>query len=613
MTLQKVTIDTNFFITLFSTNTDRFKKLNEIFKRLKIKIVLSSYVVRELRWYMERVIAPHCEIYTVNAKKLENYEKQIRPKVGKLPQTPDVSVAYVAEKEGIPLISSDLKLIQISDKLGIKTFMNSAFAIWLLDQIELTEDRIYLEKCYHDLFEEEISYSVKSQNVYDPVIRIQAIMDSALRVVRESRIAEVDIKEELVQEVFPENYDFPEYRELFEMTKGYRRDLDRYITMMESGNQHKLLTELRMISHNFMDHCSEVRLLGVPETDLVYKGALTTLAHILLLQSTVALGHHKLKEAEATVDLMLLLIFEVEEIADKLEMEVHLQRILIFFLTQQIARLKIYFTPAFYAKCSEKGREDVIDLIRTFGILSAVISNEHAEETATVKDFNEIQFTMQLGYQFITVGKPKFAWLLLEQAIYMAVNSKITGLIYAVMEVLLPLHFAYQRSKTPMEPSIQEIMKYIEENTDNVPLDPYYQRLDLKEKANPEILIKRAKSVSNLPTTLRGFLDVISAEQTKFTRIGDVILVTVIDWQTMNLIGIVDPTMSLDHSLTVGSSVQIHSGKVRLIEAPAKLKKAKGLSLMLVCKPDKLKFITRRSGIVSIIEAKEKVSEFDID
>ncbi len=610
--MQKVTIDTNFFITLFSTNTDRFKQLNEIFRRLKIKIVLSNYVVREMRWYMERVISPHCEVYTVNSKKLENYEKQIKRKVGSLPQTPDVSVAYVADKEGIPLVSSDLKLIQISDKLGIKTFMNSAFAIWLLDQVELTEDRIFLEECYKDLFEEEISYSVKSQNVYDPVIRIQAIMDSALKVVRESRITDTQEDVEEVP-VISKEHKFPEYKELFEMTMGYRKDLDLYIDMMESGSQHKLFHELEIASHKLLDHCSEVRLLGVPETDSVYKGALTTLAHILLLQSTVALSHHNLQEAEAAVDLLLLLVFEIKEIADKLEMEVHLQRILLFFLSQQISRLKIYFTPAFHAKCSEKGRGDVIELIRTFGILSAVIANQKAEETATVKDFNEVQFTMQLGYQFINVGKPKFAWLLLEQAIYMAVNSKITGLIYAVMEVLLPLHFAYQSSNTPVEPTIFDIMKYIEKNAKDVPLDPYYRRLELKERASPDVIIKRAKSVASLPTSLRGFLDVISAEHTKFTRIGDVILVTVIDWQTMNLIGIVDPTMSLDSTLTVGSSVQIHSGKVRLIEAPPKLKKAKNLNLVIICKPNNLKFITRRSGVVTLTEAKEKISQYDLD
>jgi predicted nucleic acid-binding protein len=613
----QVTIDTNFFITLFSENPDEFKEFYQILKRLKIKIVISDFIKKEMRWYMSRIIVPNCEIMEINPTKLAEYEKQIRPKVGKLPQTPDVSVAYVADVRKIPLISSDLKLIQIADKLKIKTFMNSAFAIYLINNIELTEDRILMEKYHAKLFAEEVSYSVKSQHVYDPVIRIKAIMDSALDVVRSSATSSEKVDSEIQKVVdkvdLDSDYDFPEYHDLAETTLGIRRDLDKYVTLLDTGNQKSLHHELKMQANTLIDLCSEIRLLGIPETDKIYREAITTVAHLLLLSSTAALSIHDIKSAENYVEQLTFMLFELQEVADRLEMEVHLQRIILFFLTKQLNRLRTYFSPAFWQKCHDVGREDIIILLRTFGIISAAITNHKAEPTAEVRDFSEVEFTIQLGYQFITIGNHRVGWLLLEQAVYMSVNSNITGLLFAVFEVLLPLHFANQNLNPPLSPSIEELLDFVAKKKKEIPLDNYYDRLSLKEVADPDILINRAKNVDALPSSLQGFLDVVSAEETTFTRIGRVTLVRVIDWQTMNMIGIVDPSLTLEDTLTVGASVQVLSGKVRLIPAPAKLKEQKGINLVIICREDDLQFVIRRSGVVSVLQASAKVNEYDLD
>lgn len=613
--VQRVTVDTNFFITLFSENPDEFKNFYQVLKRLNYKIVLSNYVKKEMRWYMSRTIVPLCEVIDVDPIRLERYEKEIRPKVGKLPQTPDVSVAYVAEKEGIPIVSSDLKLIQISEKLGLTNYMNSAFAIYLLNRADLTEDKLLLEKYYEQLFNEEVRYSVKSQHVYDPVIRIKAIMDSALKVVKSSeQSSETGQKviEKAMAEV-TEEYDFPEYKDLAETTLGIRRDIDKYVTLMDSGNQQKLYGELKNAANSIIDLCSEIRLLGIPETDPIYREAITTVAHILLLASTAALANHDIDSAEHAVEQLTFMLFELQDVAERLEMEVHLQRILLFFLTDQLGRLRTYFSPAFWQKCMDKGREDIINLLRTFGIISAALKNEKAEQAAIVKDFAEIEFTIQLGYQFITIGNFRTAWLLLEQAVYMSVNSNMTGLLFAVFEVMLPLHFANIHLKPPLSPNIKDLLDYVKNQKAGIPLDTYYDRLKLKDEADPDILVKRSKGISKLPNSLQGFLDVISAESTTFRRIGKCILVRVIDWQTMNMIGIVDPTMTLEKTLSVGAGVQIRSGKVRVIEAPEKLQEQKDINLVIICKPEDLEFVVRRSGVVSVARSSEKINEYDLD
>lgn len=609
--MTRYVVDTNFFITLYSSEPQKFLEFHEFLKRQKIKLVLSNYIVREMRWYMSRIIVPHCDVIDVDPVLLSKYEKKTARKVGRLPQTPDMSVAYVADQEKLPIVTSDLKLIQVVNKLGITNYMNSAFAIHLMGLSDLTEDVKLLTEYRDVLFADEISYSVKSQNVYDPVIRIKAIMDSALKVVREEQQKVVQKEKKKDSTLHPDAYNYPEYKDLAKTTQEIRKDLDIYLQEMETGNLNRLKEQLIATGHKLMDQSSEVRLLDVPETDPVYKEAIITFAHILLLNSTVAIAEQDLHAAEAAVDQLTIILFEIQEVADRLEIEVHLQRIIIYFLTQQYNRLKIYFTPSFITKCKQKNRGEIITLLRTFGILSAVLTNHQAERNAGVKDFSEIEFAIQLGFQFVAINKPKLAWLLLEQAVYFSINSNMTGLLYAVFEVLLPVHFANQELEPPLSPTIYEIMDEVEKG--GVSVTNYRKRLELEKVANPEILIKRSKGVQALPSSLQGFLDVISAETTKFRKLGTVRLVKVIDWQTMNMIGIIDPTLTLDENLTVGTSVQIHSGKVRLIEAPSKLRSKKNINLALVCKADNLKFIIRRSGKISIAQQTQIINEYDLE
>jgi hypothetical protein len=324
--------------------------------------MIPDYVKKEMRWYMRRVIEPKLIVKNVNPKKLESFENQTRKKVDlKLPQTPDMAVAFLAHKENIPLVSSDMRLVEVAEQIGIPAMMNSAFLIVLIDEIKEQKDKEYLETLYDKLFGEEITYSVKSQSRYDPVVRIQKIMDSTLNVVRN----QVSLNQKAMSTIKPTAKNAANifaYTELLDATKEVRTDISKYISILEEGNYKKLEVELKDASALLMDLATEARMAGIEEEDPGYKEAMTTIAHLLLLASAVAIGEQKLDKAESNVDLLLLFLLENDQVEVRLDIDVHLLRITLFFLTEQLTRLKFYFTPTFVELCNKRDRSDILEL-----------------------------------------------------------------------------------------------------------------------------------------------------------------------------------------------------------------------------------------------------------
>lgn len=560
-----------------------------------------------MRWYMRRIIEPKLIVKTVNPKKLESFENNSRGKVDvKLPQTPDMAVAFLAHQEKIPLVSSDMRLVEVAEQLGIPAMMNSAFLIVLINEVKDNKDKESLQKLYDMLFSEEITYSVKSQSRYDPVVRIQKIMDSTLNVVRnqvalnQAALATIKPTAKNAENIFA-------YTELLESTKEVRTDISKYISILEDGDYKKLGIELKDASALLMDLATEARMAGIEEEDTGYKEAMTTIAHLLLLAAAVAIGEQRLDKAESTVDLLLLFLLENDEVEVRLDIDVHLLRITLFFLTEQLTRLKFYFTPTFIELCNRRDRSDILELHRTMGILMTILANKKAEKSAIAKDISEIEYITQLGMQYIAVDKIENAWLLFEQAIYMSLNSNMTGLLYHAFEVMLPLSFTVGYS---FKPSFHDLLKLVKKKDKTFMAEEYQRRSKSNPVVEEDILRKRFVSVKSLPGQFTGFLDVISAENAEFKRIGRCVFIRAIDWQTMHLIGLIDPTLSLDEHLTVGSSIKILEGKFRVIQPSNSIKEGRNIDILMIGNPENLKFIVRRAGQLTI--AQSKVSEFDL-
>ncbi len=603
---QYYTIDTNFFISGFGESPNLYVKMDEILNKMRIKIVVTNYVNREMRWYMRRVIEPFLIVKEVQQSDLERYMREVSKKVNiKLPQPPDVSVAYLAEKEKITLVSSDLRLVELAQQLNIEATMNSAFIIMLMEKTEDDKDRKFLKAVYNRVFTDEINYSVQSKGRYDPVIRIQKIMDSALEIVKKQSSHEIINKEKNIKTKV--TYNFDEYNELKDVNHQIRSEISNFIDLINSGNYKKLKFMLGESSAKLTDLSTEVRMKGVTEEDAVYSEAITTLAHIYLLSSAVALSEQNLVDVKYFISQLLFIMLENKEVEERLDIEIHLHRITYLFLSGQFDRFKLYYSPAFIELCERRGREDIIALQRTMAIIIATLSMNKATETATARDFSEIEYIIQLGVQFIVIGKFYEAWLLLEQAVYMSLNSNMTGLLYAVFEVLLPLSF---RTDYKFKPSFNELIKIVKKKEKSLPFDDYHRRSQHNTEVAPHLLTKRYIKVRNIPKNYSGFLDVISSEIVTFKGLGSCTFVKVIDWSNMNFIGIVDPSLSLDDKLSIGSSIKILDGKIKIIRASENMREKRSVDIVIICKSEGMQFAIRRAGQVSIPQS--KINEYDI-
>jgi len=596
-------IDTNFFISGFSTSPRAYKEFNDVLKNLEIQIQVTDFVIDEMRWYMRRSIEPLIEVVKTDNAKLSSFCTSAQNKVDiQLPQLPDMSLSYLNSINNNPIVSSDWRLVEVSQKLGQTAMMNSAFLLSLIEKATNKKDSNILSRLHEKIFADEITYSVESKGRYDPVVRIQKIMDSALDVIRNQ-----SPNTESPQPSQNEIYDFQEYIELKNFVKIVRTDISYYIDMINEGKYNQLNFELNEIVNRLTDLITEVRMQIFTEDDLIYKEALTTLAHILLLKSTIAIGEHRLSDAQSFIDQLFIIMLENSEVEDRLDIEVHLQRITIFLLTEQINRLKIYFTPSFIELCIKRNRQDILELHRILSIIMTIITTKSVEEAAIAKSSNEIEFVLQLAVQFISVGKLEIAWLLLHQSIILSQNANDDTHIRSIIEILLPLSFS---DNMKFEPDFNTILSSASSTFKSIQLSDYQiknQPIDTQK-----LIIDPSKylDISEFNPIFQDFLDVISSSEISFKTIGNAILVKTIEWENKLIIGILDPSLQIDQNLKVGTSIKIHSGQFKLVKSSQSMKQSRNIDLLLIPKSMDVKFIIRRVGQLNVTDS--RVLEFDL-
>ena len=596
-------IDTNFFISGFSTSPRAYKEFNDVLQNLEIQIQVTDFVIDEMRWYMRRSIEPLIEVVKTDNAKLSSFCTSAQNKVDiQLPQLPDMSLSYLNSINNNPIVSSDWRLVEVSQKLGQTAMMNSAFLLSLIEKATNKQDSNILSKLHEKIFADEITYSVESKGRYDPVVRIQKIMDSALDVIRNQ-----SPNAEPPQTSQNEIHDFQEYIELKNFVKIVRTDISYYIDMINEGKYNQLNFELNEIVNRLTDLITEVRMQIFTEDDLIYKEALTTLAHILLLKSTIAIGEHRLSDAQSFIDQLFIIMLENSEVEDRLDIEVHLQRITIFLLTEQINRLKIYFTPSFIELCIKRNRQDILELHRILSIIMTIITTKSVEEAAIAKSSNEIEFVLQLAVQFISVGKLEIAWLLLHQSIILSQNANEDTHIRSIIEILLPLSFS---DNMKFEPDFNTILSSASSTFKSIQLSDYQiknQPIDTQK-----LIIDPSKylDISEFNPIFQEFLDVISSSEISFKTIGNAILVKTIEWEKKLIIGILDPSLQIDQNLKVGTSIKIHSGQFKLVKSSPSMKQSRNIDLLLIPKSMDVKFIIRRVGQLNVTDS--RVLEFDL-
>ncbi|MCK5141374.1 MAG: hypothetical protein KAQ70_04205, partial [Candidatus Heimdallarchaeota archaeon] len=180
----KYVLDTNFFISGFQVQPTKFHKFATLFETLKLDLYITHHIKNEMRFFLQREILPYITVEPVNNKDFQKFIDRLHDQTTSLPQKPDLSVIYAASKLKASIVSSDLKLLETAELLGIKTLTNSAFIKRLIEENEDTGFEPFLKELDSKLFAAEIRYSVESTNRYDPVKRIKKILDSAISVIR---------------------------------------------------------------------------------------------------------------------------------------------------------------------------------------------------------------------------------------------------------------------------------------------------------------------------------------------------------------------------------------------------------------------------------------------
>jgi len=126
--MENYVVDTNLFITGFQSRPDTFRKFAKALKQLNIQILITNAVRNEMRYYLQREIKPHVKIRRTEHDDFQMFLKKIHRITTNLPQKPDLTVISLADKIQATIVSSDLKLLETAELIGLKTLTNSAFA-----------------------------------------------------------------------------------------------------------------------------------------------------------------------------------------------------------------------------------------------------------------------------------------------------------------------------------------------------------------------------------------------------------------------------------------------------------------------------------------------------
>lgn len=572
----KYVVDTNFFITGFQAQPDTYSLFAEIYSSLNCEVLVPNLIKNEMRHYLQRVIIPHVKVIEIKETEFQKFLRMVHSHTANLPQRPDLSVIFVAYQEGCTIVSSDLKLLDVAELIGVKTLTNSAFARYLLNEVEDSLYQQFLQVLEKKLFAEEIRYSVSSTNRYDPVKRIRKIFESALSVALEEHEAKVDTFADI-----PEREEFSIYSlQLKELIEEIQRDLpslaadfkeDRFYAL-----EHELISRDKEITDFIVDWKIAIENI---EDHPIYNKALEVLGKIQYLLCICLIENKKIELARVYMDKLMLLLFQNTKMDEQYSMDIHLLRMIILLLAGQFDRLASYFIPAFEDQCQQSNRPDIANLIHALILLSVVLSRGEVEETATIAEYDSIEFINQLGFKFMTLGKIKKAELMFAQTFYLALNNNQKGLCIASLEYLTWIYFAGRtKTKTLIEKLYETLVKKFPE---------------IKSSYEPKLKLQRSQKILNTLTTNNKFVDLekldtafkathyyLSEAYMKLDK-KKVSIIKLINWELQVRIGLIDEHGEYSQKMDFGTVLNLLSGKYA-IELPSNyIQRKYGVDLLL--------------------------------
>ncbi len=577
----KYVLDTNFFISGFQVQPTKFRKFATLFESLKVDIFITHHIKNEMRFFLQREILPYITVEPINNKDFQKFMDKIHNQTTSLPQKPDLSVIYAASKLNATVVSSDLKLLETAELIGIKTLTNSAFVKRLIEENEDISIESFLKELDSKLFAAEIRYSVESTNRYDPVKRIKKILDSAISVIR------TEYEEKLTQQAaaqLKESDGFSlESIQLQELLVEIGRDMlhleEDFLQGQYVELEDELLTRVREITDHLVDWKLAVDKI---EDQNLYNESLLLLGRLQYLACICLIENKKIDLARVYMDKLMMILFQNSNASEEYGVDVHFLRMIILLLSGQIQRLNSYFTPAFEAACNQCNRSDVSNVVRALVLLTVILKRESVEERSIIEGYDNIEFINQLGFKYMQLGNLDKASLMFEQTFYLSLNSENKGMCIASIEYLSWLYYAgLERVKANIQKMYNDfIKKYPEIKTSyNINLDLTYKPRDLDK-----YLVKAFKELASMPTEYRSSLYCIGKSH-MIVKGKMIPIIRVMNWEINSRIAVLDETNELTPKASLGTSLHLLEGKFRVYKASSHFRKQHNVELIMQIDP----------------------------
>ena len=452
----KYVIDTNFFISGFEKNPKSITRFINIITENGFEIYVTNLIISELRWYLRRHIKSPIKVYSVDMKKIRKLRSQLERDGIISPTVEDLSNIEAANSLNATIVTSDLHLLRVCEKLDIPAIISSSFVYLLLSIVNDSLSREFLYKLYDIILSDEISYSISQQEEHDPIIRIKKIQEHALTVIKQLSQQVVYTSQNELQTVRL----LPEEARLIDFINQIEFEFPNYLSVIENGDYEAIHTELLEIYKELIDITSELRVALQSETSVVLDVATRLKARILFLLCVVEFNILDLNLLSKNLDILTELSITHSNLIADLYMDIHFLRMIYFVIIENPERLQHYYSEKFILLCETEQRYDLIRLTRVVVLASTILESGLIDKQASVPGKDEVALLQQIGYIMLQLQKFEQAMLLLYQTLYYSFSLKDMQSAKDTLSLLIVLNYAIGESYSlELHNAISELKK----------------------------------------------------------------------------------------------------------------------------------------------------------
>lgn len=541
-------IDSNFVISAFEKDPASFTQFSTLIQKMDMQLVMSSNIIEELRWYLRRRIQPEIQIIDTDSRNIRLLKRQLEKTQNvKLPQFNDLSNITLAMNNNGTIISSDLDLIQICEKLNINAMIGSSFIVYLKEKVNNQSERNFLDKLYDNILSDEIRHSVNSQDRFDPVTRIKKIQEYAIDVLHDNTSSSYELEQR------DEVYLSEDENKLIEFMNEIEFEFPNYLKEIQNESIIGLNYELNEIYATLTDLSLQIRISLREKDSFIQKLATRLKSRILYLLCIINFMQLELKDLDRNLNTLTEIILLEPHFSSDIFMDLQFIRMIFLLITNNHERLQSYYTEKFLFLCEQQKRSDISKLTRIIIVASTVIESGLIDEKAAINDIEDISLLIQLGYIFLQTSQIKAASLLLRQALYMAIYMEASRLIMDIIELSIVLSY-HKQEKIP--PQVETAFLFLKEKEfSNIPCS--------KKKEKEQMIEENTyQDINKLSERFKDWFYVYDREESVSNNKKEIIIYLTNPIYCDKIALILNQDVSV-HDIVVGKQLKIIKGKVK--------------------------------------------------